>query len=107
MNPSQFDIFLARLRFGKCNDVRPCLVLYPPQNDTITVMAISSQETLFDFRSHLWIEPTHPDFRATALKRRSYFCGNEVDRILNSELGAKLGRLEGTLLAEFKDWYGL
>ena len=107
MIPRQFDIFLARIRFRKCNDIRPCIILYPPKSGTVTVAAISSQERLFAYAQHFWLEPSHPNFPTTALTRRSYIAVNQIDTIEIGELIAFVGRLEGELAREFKDWYGL
>lgn len=107
MKLEQFDIFLARVQFEKCLDVRPCLIIYPPAGRSIKIVRLSSQMTLFDRGNHFRLDPSNPDFPGTGLRRESYICGDKVDTIASSQLRTKVGSLGGELRSEFVEWFGM
>jgi len=101
------DIVYAPVRLRLCTDARPCLVLYPPHLDRVIFACISGEPDLFDRNLHFRIEPTHPDFPATGLKRRSYVLCDELHEIRLADILKHLGRFDDRLAGEFKNWYGM
>jgi hypothetical protein len=101
------DIVLARVEFKDCDDLRPCLVIYPFKSSIIGILPISSQPELFEAGYHFWIEKAHPDYRATGLTKRSYVLDNKIYDLEMTDVKKRLGRLDGDLAKEFKDWYGI
>src|SRR4051812_31416679 len=102
MNSYPFEIYSARIQLNASNDLRPCLVI-SLSNDPIDVLAISSQSDLCqDQRIHFPLDPAHPNFHATGLKRKSFVIGIRELKVARADIKHRLGRLEGKLLAEFK-----
>jgi len=93
------EVYLARLRVRRCQDVRPCVVL------AVLVAPISASD-LFrpgrDFR----LDTAHPDFGDTGLDRASFVLGDAWAEIDVGRLELYLGRFAGELADEFLDWLG-
>lgn len=99
------DIYLARLKWRKCTDFRPCVVIGAPKDGKVRVVPISSALELRNIRKDFLIEDTDIDFKATGLKKTS-FASDEIQEVPLREFGPKWGRLEGDLAKRFWDWLG-
>lgn len=108
MNHAQFEIVSAQVAVGLCADARPCLVIYPPKNNMVTVLPISSQGDLCTDRNIFFVlELGHPDFKATGLSKKSFIAALQEYSTPIFAVKRSYGHLTGELLAEFKKWYGL
>src|SRR5947207_11742345 len=105
--PNQFDIYLAKPRLRHSSDLRPVIVIEASQRGIVDVLPISSTFDLYDSSRHFLIQKVHPNFSATGLARMSFLPSTQPLAIHSAELNRRLGRLEDTLLAEFKEWCGL
>ena len=72
MDLRPLDIVAAQVSVKNCNDIRPCIVVYPPSGGIVSVALMSSQLGMFDENSHFMIEQDDPNFKATGLDRTSY-----------------------------------
>jgi hypothetical protein len=109
MPQAPFEIYLARIPFRDCNDVRPCVILDWPRDGRVKVFPLSAAADLYDPKDDFPIDATGPCFAATGLKRTSYVKGARVFELGLETLSRRpMGRLTGELLEEFKgwSWYG-
>lgn len=106
MDLQPLDIVSARVRIGVCDDLRPCVVLYPPSNGKVIIAYISSQPDLCSDNKHFRIEKEDANFAQTGLSRTSYVSENQKCIEL-SRIRKRLGRMEPPLSERFIDWYGL
>lgn len=111
MQVSRYDIFRARVQFGKSTDPRPCIVLRGPTPDPDNVRApvvllapLSSQMDLYEPANHFLLDKREADFEATGLSRSSYIITTVPAHVAVSNLGKRLGALQGDLLARFLSW---
>jgi hypothetical protein len=106
MKIEQWDVVVLALPYGRSVDPRPCIVVEPPGWDgSLCVIPLSSHLGLSQEWRDFLFDPEHPDFKATGLRRASYANGSEIHRSHGAVL-KKLGRLEGKLLDDFRDWAG-
>jgi len=98
------EIYAARLRYGRSNDFRPCLILEVHNNRTVTVAPLSSVVELYNSSIHFWIDASRPEFGATGLRKTSYCDGSLLFTIPQERLTKRFGRLEGDLSREFEKW---
>ncbi|MEI6233088.1 MAG: hypothetical protein WCT04_08545 [Planctomycetota bacterium] len=69
--------------------------------------SISSQNLSHHSYRDFVIDSGHSNFATTGLHRTSYVVSGTVDEVERTDLKRRLGRLEGDLARDFKDWYGL
>lgn len=107
MWPLPFEIYTARAKLGASLDVRPCVVLTEPDSPgRFSAFLLSSQFDLFDPGVDLVLEPSVDGFGQSGLRRRCYVIGSRCYELEVGELGKRIGRLEGKLLAVFLAWLG-
>jgi len=105
MNPQPYEIHFAIVRLNESGDQRPCVIIDPPQDNTVAVLLISGQLDSFNSAEHFLISANHPDFAATGLSKSCYVLSRVVD-VPTSQLTKMKGALTGDLLKEFKRWFG-
>ena len=106
MTIEQWDVVVLALPYGHSVDPRPSIVLEPPKPDgSLCVILLSSHLELSQEWRDFFFDPSHPNFKATGLRRASYANGSEIHRTRGPVL-KKVGRLEGQLLRAFRDWAG-
>ena len=71
----------------------------------VASVPFSSAEHKYEAWRDFLIRDTEEDFPATGLARTSHASG-VFDEFDTTNLIKRLGRLEGELLDEFKDWFG-
>jgi hypothetical protein len=101
-----YDVYWAKVNYGHSTDARPCIVLEVLSGNRVVVAMLSSAMPLFNSLIHFAVTPTHPDFKATGLKRDSYVEGTELHVLESDELIRIAGRFEGDLAREFENWIG-
>lgn len=111
MQVRRFDIYRARIQFGKCADPRPVLILRDPVSDPaapksalVLVAPLSSQWDLFNASTHFEINDQDPAFGATGLKRKSYIIASTPALVPVDRLEKRCGSLTGDLLQRFLFW---
>jgi len=104
--PAPGDIWTIRYRYGRCYDIRPCVVLTEPLAGKVTVALMSSQTALYNPGAHFPLDPSDPDFPPTGLDRFSYVAGDEIHEVRVTELRKCIGRLQGALAKAFGEWIG-
>lgn len=101
------DIYFLEVKFRKCNDPRPCIVIHLGAGRVAALAMISSASGLarpgYDFE----IRDDHPDFPATGLDRTSYVVCDKIVEVDVSRLTEYVGRFENRLAEEFKKWMGI
>ncbi|MBI4601892.1 MAG: hypothetical protein HY721_08010 [Planctomycetes bacterium] len=104
MPPRQYEIYLARIQFKDCDDIRPCILAEDPQGQEVKVFPLSSNLDLYDPKAHFLIEESSVGFASSGLKRTS-FASDRVYIVRTDQLGRRrLGKLEGELLDDFVRW---
>ena len=102
MSPRPYDIYVAVIPWGYCNDRRPCIIVEACSDGMLFVVPISSQmDLLKGGRQHFLIQEGHRDFTTTGLHRTSYA---DLDMHMQIRIGAlvkKIGCLKGELATEF------
>ena len=107
MTPKRLEVWLVRVQVGKSLDARPCIVLAEPRSDgAVAVVALSSAKDLkrpgFDFP----LNPDHPNWMASGLRRPSQVLGDGFRLPEFDDFIERWGRLEGDLAREFEVWLG-
>ena len=105
MTVTRLDIVAAKLQLGPSLDRRPWLVLTAGAQDRCLLLPISSALELFDPTQHFRLDPQHPDFPATGLRKASYIIGSRPVDSSTTTLEKRLGCLQGDLAAKFLEWY--
>ncbi|MCZ7644190.1 MAG: hypothetical protein M5U26_02735 [Planctomycetota bacterium] len=70
------------------------------------LLPVSAAMDLYDSLQHFKLDPNHPDFPATGLKKVSYIIGNRPIEVSLAALETQIGCLQGNLALEFQDWFG-
>ena len=112
MQIARFDIYRAKIQFGKSVDPRPCIVLREPTQDpdappgtlVVLVAPLSSQMDLYDPSRHFLLDDVDVDFAATGLRRKSYVIATAPAHVPVALLEKKYGALAGDLLVRFLFW---
>ena len=111
MPPSEHEIYLAAIRLGNSEDLRPWVVVEgpvanPDNPDELLVVVVpcSTAFDLFDDCHDFMIRSTDPDFVTTGLRRDSFIICEYPVRVPVSRLERRLGRLSGQMLEDFKAW---
>ena len=107
MSYCALDIVYARIKLGKCHDVRPCLLIYKSGSDGWEVLPMTTQRELCGNSPHFSIEMDHANFSATGLKKNSYVMLSELQEISSSDIEKRIGRMDGELARDFKECFGL
>ena len=105
MAPAPCEIYDALVPYRDCKDPRPVIVLEPPSGGKVVVALISGAMDLLRGSSvHFKLDPTHPDFVATGLKKECYVAGDEIFTLPVAKLMRRRGRLLGELASRFQSW---
>jgi hypothetical protein len=111
MRPRPYEIFLAKVRLRRSEDLRPWVVVQDPVPDPddptkllVTLAPVSSRLDLADSSRDFFVPSDDPDFGPTGLRRSSYVIGNLPVRVSVERLERKVGELRGDLLHRFQDW---
>ena len=106
MTPQPLEIFAATLPLGHAQDRRPWLVVEQTDPVRWRMLPISAATDLFDPALHFRLDPRHPDFPATGLRKASFIIANWPVDAAEAVLQKRIGRLEGRLADEFTRWLG-
>lgn len=104
MTPHPLEIFTATLPLGHSHDRRPWVVIEAAGPDRWRLLPISAAVDLFDPELHFRLDPSHPDFPLTGLKRASFIVANLPVDAPQAVLERRLGCLQSQLAAEFLNW---
>jgi mRNA-degrading endonuclease toxin of MazEF toxin-antitoxin module len=108
MSPKPNEIYLVRIRYGESLDIRPCVIIEAVSNKEIKIVVLSSSIDLYKAEPfHFLIEKEeNPDFQNTGLKRTSFVDVEHIIPISISDLGKRIGILQGELLKNFQKFLG-
>lgn len=107
MNPQPKEIYLARVIWGLCKDMRPCVVIDLVKTGWVKVVLISAAMDLYRPSYDFLIDSQCEDFPATGLNRTSYVSGKHFAEIPIQDLGKRrLGVIVGELAESFDEWRG-
>jgi hypothetical protein len=111
MPPRRYELYVARIRFRRSEDLRPWVVIDDPVQDPrergallVTLAPVSSQLDML-LPNHFLMDASAPDFPTTGLRRSSYVVGDPI-RVRVERLERRIGELTGTMLALFREWSG-
>lgn len=93
------------IKVGHAHYARPCIIYDDGPELQIWVIALSTKEDSQRGQSFK-LDSTHPDFPATGLKETSYTI-HPMQLVSRSDIGKKLGVLQGSLAKELMDYLGL
>ncbi len=68
-----YEIYLVRIEYRLCQDIRPCIVIAPPSKDLVKIARISSALDLYNQGLDFWLDSTSDEFLQTGLKRLPTF----------------------------------
>jgi len=107
ISPQPLDIWLVRIQFRDCKDLRPTVAIQilAKQNRAV-VLPVSSALDLRRTTVDFLIEKTHVNFPATGLTRTSFVVSDRFRDLPFEAMEKRIGRLEGELAASFIDWLG-
>jgi len=105
--PKPLDIYLVNVPLNRSGYPRPAIVVKSVTDDYAEVVPLSSAFDLYLSTQHFLIDTSDPAFRETGLRCSSYVSSASSTKISLKHFVKFLGRLEGELAREFKDWYGL
>ncbi|MGD0093665.1 MAG: hypothetical protein ABSE73_27460 [Planctomycetota bacterium] len=81
------------------------IAIEPPSGGKVAVALISGALELYRGPVvHFRLDPSHPDFAATGLKKECYIAGDEIQNLNTDRLTRRRGQLQGSLLESFEDW---
>jgi hypothetical protein len=101
-----FDIHYGTFLWKDCPDERPWVVIGEGfEADTWDCFPLSGQ--FYDQSNAFEIDPAHPDFQATGLKKRSYIQYESLIVLPAVSFRRKIGKLQGELLDRFLSEAGL
>ena len=108
--PQQYDIYLARVKWGYSEDIRRVVITEPPTtHGTVSIALISAALHLYKGRpKHFLIEKNErdPDWRAAGLTREAYVASDQVYENFDvAKLEKYKGHLQGKILKDYLDWY--
>jgi len=76
LTPQPLEIFAATLALGHSQDRRPWLVVEQADSGRWRMLPISAAMDLLDPALHFRVDPSHPDFPATGLRKASFITAN-------------------------------
>ena len=105
LNPRPNEIYEARVRLGKADYPRPCVIMGLEREGKVSALLITSALELCD-NSHFnfRIDANDPDFPKTGLKKDCCIMGERFVNIDCSDLIRKRGQFDGELLNRFLKW---
>ena len=105
MVPQAFEIYDARVPYRECKDTRPVITIEPPTGGRVALALISGAMDLYNGPVvHFRLDPAHPDFAATGLKKECYVAGDEILTLSTDRLIRRRGQLQGSLRESFGGW---
>jgi mRNA-degrading endonuclease toxin of MazEF toxin-antitoxin module len=100
-----YEVYDVETKFRESRDRRPAVVIEPPSPSGVPVALISGAMDLYQGPAvHFRLDPTHPDFPATGLKKDCYIAGDEIYTIRPDQLIHRRGKLQGELRARLERW---
>jgi hypothetical protein len=99
-----FDIFSATFQWNGCDDMRPWLIVDVRPEQRYGCFPISSAAYA---GSCFPLDPEHPDFSATGLKKACYIHDSKLVELPAACFNKQRGVLTGELLAQFRDYAGV
>ena len=95
--PRRFDVVLAPVLVGECNDARRCVVLeVDSEHDLVILQPCSSQGAMFDEWHDMWIDGTETNSPKEGFMKRTYAIGPK---------NPKLDGLVGVFTSEIRRLY--
>jgi len=102
LTPQPLEVVAATLRHSQ--DRRPWLAIDQVTAGRWRLLPISAALDLFDPELHFRLDPGHPDFPATGLKKASFIIANLPVDALEAGIERRIGLLQGQLASEFLAW---
>jgi hypothetical protein len=99
-----FDIYNCKTTWRNCTDTRPWLIVETARADTVGCFPISGE--CYDGNC-FWISKDHPDFSHTGLSKSCYIHDSHIVEIDRANVLRRRGCLQGSLLAEFREFSGV
>jgi hypothetical protein len=101
------EIFLAQIPLNLSLDFRPVVIARLLSNNDVEVVSISAALNLYRSEEHFLVEQDRVDFQYTGLKKTSFVVSATPVKLHRKFFKKYLGRFQGQLAVDFRNWYGL